>query len=381
MKRISNIITLLFVTAVISACSTGKTAFNKGNYYEATLQAVKHLRTRPDSENAINLIQKSYPMALDYYKQRIDQLSLSNDYDKYLKIADTYQLLNALADEISRSPAALEAVKPVVYYHDQQREAEKLALKEQFDNALILLEKENIADAREAYRRFVWVKEQQPSFDQIDDYLLVAKDKATLKVVVEHQPELHENYDINSRVFYLRLFDQMVKDNNSQFISFYRPETAEKIQLEPDHVVSIRFLEFHIGTLLEKEEKSNYQLDSVVVGSYTDDKGVTHDVMGTVKADVRTFSRELPARGILSVTINDFQGGEELNSRKFNTTYVWKSEWASYNGDKKALPNHVLKLLGEKQRMPPSPQEMFLLSSDPLFFDAAGFLKSVYRKY
>lgn len=381
MRRISNIITLLFMTAVFTACSTGKTAFNKGNYYEATIQSVKHLRTRPDSEKAINLIQKSYPMALDYYKQRIDQLSLSNDFDKYLKIADTYQLLNALADEISRSPAALEAVKPVVYFHDQQREAEKLALNEQFENAVILLEKENIADAREAYRRFIWVKEQQPSFDQIDDYLLVAKDKATLKVVVEHQPELHENYDINSRVFYLRLFDQMVKDNNSQFISFYRPETAEKIQLEPDHVVSIRFLEFHIGTLLEKEEKSSYQLDSVVVGSYTDDKGVTHDVMGTVKADVRTFSRELPARGILSVTINDFQGGEELNSRKFSTSYIWKSEWASYNGDKKALPNHVLKLLGEKQRMPPSPQEMFLLSSDPLFFDAAGFLKSVYRKY
>lgn len=379
MKNFQSFFVFIFSTLVICSCSSGKSAFKKGNYYDATLKSVYTLRSKPDSKKALETIQQSYPMALDYYRQKINAYTTLNDQDKYYNIVETYVLLNKLADEISRCPAALNVLKPVVYFHDQQKNAEILAANEQYQNAINLLKTENLEDARFAYKRLQWVSQIYPTYKDIENQMLIAKDLSTLKVVVEYLPELRTNFDIDSRIFYYRLYDNLVKSSSRELIRFYKPELAQELGISPNEIVKIQLLEFNINALIERESNNKYDSDSVVVGTYTDNKGIEHNVMGTVKAEATIYERELLAKGVIDITIIDFQTNEIIRTQKFPGEYFWKNQWAHYNGDERAVPLNVKKLAKEKQKMPPSPQEMFLLYSDQLFESSLSFLKSHYR--
>lgn len=371
---------IVLITLLISGCSTSQSAFKKGEYYDATLKAVKQLRNNPDSKKALVIVQKSYPMALEYDRQKVNELSLSNHPDKYMKIVETYTRLNILADEITRCPAALEALKPVVYFHSQLQKAEELAVNEQFSAAIRLVETGNYQDARIAVERLEWVKQKNPKYRNVDEQLANARNLATLKTVVELKPELNVNYDINSKVFYLRVYDFLNKNIANQFTKFYQPDQAEKIALSPQEIVTIQILEFQIGAMIDKEKEHKFVSDSLVVGTFTDSKGVEHNVFGTVKATVNEFERELIARGLVEIKIIDFDSQEIITSQKFPGEFMWRNNWATYNGDQRAVPDHIYKLTKEKQMMPPSPQDMFLLLSDPLFSNASQFLRNYYRK-
>jgi hypothetical protein len=285
-----------------------------------------------------------------------------------------------LADEISRCPAALEVLKPVVYFHKQLQKAETLAFNEQYDIGMALLDSENYSDARLALNRLNWVKNKQANYQGIDTALERAKQLAILKTVVEYKPENHSNYEINSYIFYKRLFDFVEKKASNQFTSFYMPEMAEDFKIKPHEVVSVQFLDFEIGQLYEREKEKIYESDSLIVGSYSDNKRIEYDVFGTVTADVITYEQEIRAKTILEIRIEDYQTGELILKKNYPGEYIWENQWVTFNGDSKAVPNHLLELTEQQRKAPPSPQEMFLLLSDPLFYSASSSLNSYYKK-
>lgn len=380
MKNLHRSLFIISVALLLFACNPSQKAFKKGNYYDATIKAVKQLRNNPESKNALEVIKKSYPMELDYERQQINQLSISNHPDKYMNIVETYTRLNNLADEITRCPAALEVLKPVIYFHNQLQKAEELAISEQFETASKLLERGNYLDARDAVERLEWIKEKNPNFNNLNSRLAEARDLATIKIVVEMKPDLNSNFDVNSKVFYTRLIDFLGKNVANEFTKFYQPDLAQKINVQPQEIVTVQFLEFQIANLVEREKESKYESDSVVVGSYTDDQGKEHNVLGLVKATVNSNERELHARGLLEIKVVDYNSKEILSSQKFPADYFWKNEWATFNGDERAIPSEQLKLTKRKQQIPPSPQEMFLLLSDQIFNNSSQYLKSYYKK-
>lgn len=375
--KITRILLLLFI---LSSCSTSQKAFKRGDYYDATLKAVKQLRNKPDAKNASEVVQKSYPMALEYYRQKVNELTASNQPDKYLKIVETYSLLNTLADEITRCPAALELVKPVVYFHAQMQKAGELAVQEQFNRARQLMETTNYVDARMAVEKLEWVRQRQPNYQNLETVLLQARDLATLKTVVELLPPRNVNTNINTQVFYMRTLDFLDKKIENQYTRFYQPDQAEQITLKPHEILSVQFAEFQIGAMVEREKESKYESDSIEVGSYTDSDGISHSVFGTVKATAHQYEREVRAKALLEVKIIDFQTEAVLASQKFPGEYIWNNEWASFNGDERALPEQVFKLTKKKQQMPPSAQDLFLLLSDPMFQDMSNFLRNYYKR-
>ncbi|MDA3880442.1 MAG: hypothetical protein PF436_08645 [Prolixibacteraceae bacterium] len=380
MKRLFNLLLISIIIIFLVSCSTGRSAYNRGDYYTATMQAVKRLRSSPDNEKAIDMVKKSYPMAIAYYRQQIDGIAASNAVDKFLRISNHYKTLNTLADEISRSPAALEAVKPVVYFHDQLKKAEQMAIDEQFNNAITLLGSRNIYDARKAYEKLVWVKKTQPNQRGIDEQLAIAKDLATLKVVVEQLPDQNANYEVNTREFYMQVYNYLVKNTPHDFIRFYQPQLAQELNITPHQVVSVQVKRFNIGAIIEREQNRTYISDSLVVGSYTANDGNNYDVKGIVKADVVAYYRELTAKGSLQVVIEEFQG-EVLNTQTFANDFIWKNNWATFNGDERALPDEINNMTRSKLKNPPQPQEVFILVTEPLVNPVASFIRTQYKKY
>jgi len=352
-------------------------AYNRGEYYKATSQAVNRLRTAPENEKAIAMVKKSYPMTLDYYRRKIDGIAASNSPDKFLRISDHYKMLNKLADDISRCPAALNAVKPVVYFDEQLQKAEKMAIDEQFKFASSLLKSENIHEAREAYEKFLWVKNIAPNYNNIDEQLAIAKDLATLKIVVEQLPDNNTNYEINTRQFYIQVYNALAKKASGEFVKFYQPQLADELNIVPHQVVSIQVAEFNIGAIREYEQNRTYTSDSLSIGTYTDANGNTYDAMGVVQADVVVYSRELTSKALIKVVIEEFRG-ETINNQKFTNEYIWHNNWARYNGDKRAIPNDILKLTGNNEQTPPAPQEVFILITEPLLNPVTSYIDSQY---
>jgi hypothetical protein len=379
MNLTKNLTILLILLAILNACSTGKKALERGDYYEATLQSVKFLRSNPDSKKARATIEQSYPMALEYYRQKVDEIAISNSSDKFLSIVEIYTKLNNLADEISRCPAALETVKPVVYYHEQLKKAQDMAIAEQYDAGLLLLKTGYIDDARKAYEKFEWINRTRPGYADVIKRIAEAEALATLKVVVERIPYMGDMYQANLNRFYDKVFIDLVKNGQKRFINYYQPQDAEKFQVIPHQIVKMQFVDFTVGNVYEKETEKSFVSDTLVIGTFKDDKGVSHDILGTVKAKANIHEREIVSRGILEVKIIDYQTNSILENKRFPGEYVWRNDWASYNGDERALPDNIKKMAREKQALPPLPQDLFVLFSDPLGANTSSFLKSYYR--
>lgn len=379
MNLSKNFTILVLVVSVLIGCSTGKKALERGDYYEATIQAVKFLRSSPDSKKAKETISQSYPMALDYYKQKVDETGVSGSSDKYLTIVEIYLKLNNLADEISRCPAALETVKPVIYYHDQLKKAQEMAVAEQYEGGTQLLETRNIEDARKAYEKFDWVNKTSPGYSEVATKLMEAQETGTLRIVVEKLPYIGDQYQANINRFYDKIFVDLIKNSQQKFLKFYKPQEAEKLGIVPHQVVRMEFVDFSVGNIYEKETEKDFVSDTIVITTIKDDKGVMRDIKGVVKVKANIHERNIVSRGILDIKIVDYQANSILENKRYPNEYVWRNDWATFNGDERALPENIKTLVKAKQVIPPSPQDLFALFSDPLGANASSFLKSYYR--
>ena len=92
---------------LLISCSSGKKALDRGDYYNAIILAVNRLRSNPNSEKALQTVKDSYPMSLEFFQERIDNALNNNSLFKYTEVADYYEKVNHLSDEISRCPVAL----------------------------------------------------------------------------------------------------------------------------------------------------------------------------------------------------------------------------------------------------------------------------------
>src|SRR5665647_3809088 len=71
-KKMRILLTPFIICLLLLSCSSGKKAFERGDYFNATLQAVNRLRSNPNSEKALQAVKDSYPMSITYFQGKID---------------------------------------------------------------------------------------------------------------------------------------------------------------------------------------------------------------------------------------------------------------------------------------------------------------------
>src|SRR4051812_42616665 len=96
---------------MVMACSSGKKAFEKGDYYEAVVKSVSRLKQKPDHDKSKETLRNAYPLALQAMEQNAQNMLASNDMFKYRNTIQVYNQINALAELVKSSPAALSVVK------------------------------------------------------------------------------------------------------------------------------------------------------------------------------------------------------------------------------------------------------------------------------
>ena len=372
-------ILLLIVLTVSVGCVTGKKRFEKGDYDAATMQAIKRLRNNPDSKKARQYLPLAYQHALDYHLNAIEQAKSSTDKFKWDAVVTHYSQLNGLYNEIVKCPTCLKIVKKPRLFQTEYDAAKLSASKAHFDAGLVEFRKYTKPSARNAYREFLTAKDYTPKYAGIDVYLDSALEMGTVHVMIQEIPVHSRNLRLTNEFFQNSIVEH-VNALNYTFVKFYREADFGAVAFMPDEVIVMEFDDFVVGQTLIKERVETVEKDSVEIGTVKTSDG-EQPVYGTVKAELTTYTKTLTSSGLLDFQIVDAQSGSTIRQRKLPGTFVWSTDWATYNGQEEALSDEQLALTKVREAFPPSPQDMFIEFTQPIYDQVIRSINQYYRVY
>lgn len=380
MKKLSYLLVLIVATFLCVNCSSSKRALQHGDYYNASMKAIKTLRSNPKSKKSIEVLQLAYPLAKENSMRKIQNAMDVNASGKYSIIADEYLMLNSLADAIYTCPKAMELFPRPEQYSKELREILPLAAEESYNQGERLLQLNTINDARQAYSHFLKAESYMPDYKDVKEKIQEALFAATLKVVVQ-KPITPKRYQLSADFFYDNLMAQIKKITTNQFVRFYTYGEAQEEGLnQPDQYLVLNFEDFTVGNLRETINTSELSRDSVLVGTTTVN-GEKQNVYGTVKAKLTVNRREVISEGVLSARIINAYNNRVEQNRNFPGKFVWVNEWASFKGDERALSKQQLKMTDTEPIMPPPEQDLFIEFTKPIFDQVVSFARSYYSSY
>jgi hypothetical protein len=378
MKQL-NYLFLLVIIVVLSNCSSGKKTLEKGNYYQSSIQAVERLRRNPDHKKSREVLANSYPLAVQYYTDRIYNINHSNDQFKNGRIIEQYEMLNALYEQIMRSPGALSVIPDPNKYYDEIRQITEAAAEERYQAATTALAFGTRESAKEAYYHFIKAGSYIPDYKDVNEKVEEALDIATLKVIVDQIPVPTINFQLSVDFFQDQVDEFLFHYNQNPFVRFY--STKDTWLENPDQIMILMFDQFTVGNTNNLQKTHIAENDSVEVGTVTMEDGSKKPVIGTVKAEYTEYIREIISNGLLSMKI--LEGGTEriILHEKFPGEFVWVSRWASFNGDERALTDEEFRLTKLKPLNPPPPQDLFIEFTKPIYNQITSTVTRYYSNY
>ena len=378
MKQL-NYFLFIVTIVVLSNCSSGKKTLEQGNYYQSSLQAVERLRRNPDHRKSQEVLANSYPLAVQYYTDRIYNIKHSNDPFMYGRIIEQYEMLNALYEQIMRSPGALSVIPDPNKYYDEIREITELAAEERYQAATTALAMGTRESAKEAYYHFIGADSYVPGYKDVNDKIEEALNIATLKVVVDQIPVPTVNFQLSVDFFQDQVDEFLFHYNQNPFVRFY---SKKDTWLEnPDQIMILMFDQFTVGNTNNLQKTHLAENDSVEVGTVTLEDGSKKPVIGSVKAEYTEYINEIISNGLLSMKILEAGTERIILHEKFPGEFVWVSKWASFNGDERALTDDELKLTKYRPMNPPPPQDLFIEFTKPIYNQITSTVTRYYNNY
>lgn len=374
---------LIILSVVSAACSSGEKALQNGDYYSAVLKSVDRLKSNPDKSKAQQTLLESYPLAVNWSKREITVLLNSLDPLKNTKSIGQYQILNRMYNEINRCPAALRLLSNVQSFRAEEDMAKQLAAPECYNLGLRELAKETRNAAKSAYGHFAKANQFVPNFKDVNAKMQEAEYMATLKVIIEHVPVNSAKYSFSAEFFQDQVTQYITNNIRRKFVRFYTPKQAEMEKLEyPDHVIAMRFEDFVVGETHDTDiEKHVISADSVEVGTTKLKDGTSIKVFNKVKAKLHIHKREVISKGLLSLQIEEFSNKRIIKNKQIGGEYVWFSEWGHFNGDERALTNKELEICESEPILPPARQDLFIEFTKPIYTQLTNELRRFYNRY
>ncbi len=379
MKHFSKLLFLISVILIIVSCSSGSKSLKRGDYYQATIDAVEKLRMSPKSEKAQLVLQKAYPLAEQNALREIENAKLRNDVSNYETIVYQYERLNKMAADIYASPRANELIQRPTEYHAQLSEARNMAADQYYNLGNKALNIGTIDQSRLALKFFQQANSFSYGYKDVLNMMEEAKFQSTLRIAFE-KPRTSPNYQLSADFFSDNLIADISKRFENKLIRFYNfDEYSNNSKISPHQYLVLNFEDFSVGNVYDTKNTIEVKSDSVKVGTATI-QGKKVDVYNTVTAKFNTYRREIKSRGILSVKIFDNQD-KLIQQRNFTGEYVWFTTWANFNGDERALSQAQKQASNQTPQIPPPHQALFIEFTKPIYTQAYNYIYSFYNRY
>ncbi len=369
----------LFIT--LAACSSGKKAYERGDYYEAVMKSINRLRQNPGHSKSAQTLKGAYPLAVDFYETQAKNDIASNSQFKWKNAIRAYDNINSMYEQIRQCPGCLKVVSTPKNYYAEIGPLKEKAAEESYNAGITALMKGTRDDAKRAYFNFRDVQAFVPGYKDVIEYLDKSKFEATVKVILEQIP-VPARYNLSGGFFQDKVQEYVhTSYTDDGFVKFYTSQEARNANLpQADQIMRIQFDDFSVGNTNLKEKEETVSKDSVKVGE-AKVEGKTVPVYNTVKAKLTTYRKEVISTGLLSMIIVDARTKGVLTHKKFNGEYTWVNTWARFNGDDRALTDQHLALCKQKEMQPPSPQDLFLEFTKPIYNQLVPAIKGFYQNY
>lgn len=369
---------LLVLLLVISACSSGKKALQNGNYYEATMKAVDRLRQSPKNKKATQTLGEAYYRAVEDNLITTRTLDTKINPLNWEKIAESYGRINEMGNEIRKSPAASRIVQNPKFFITEENQAKEKAAEACYDQGIKAMALKNRESAKTAYFYFVKADQWVKGYRDVTTQIPIAKDAATLKVYVQpiqvpNSFSLGRDFIQNQVMEYLNTNSRM-----NEFVVFYLSWEKPNYCCA-DQLLLMSFDEFTVGQVFSKE-KTTTAIDSVRRTIRLDD-GSSKTITDAVKADYTHHEQYVVSNGRLDVKVVDVKTNQVLMQDKYPGEFVWRNEWGTYQGDKRALDDTQEKAIKVTPIAPPAPQDLFVEFCKPIYDQLTGNMKRFYNKY
>ncbi len=374
---------LASVIFTISCSKSGTKALEKGNYYEAVLQSVEKLKKDSDNSKALEVLPTAYRNAQEEFTRDITRVRNANQQFRWETILEYYNKLNKMQESIERCTACRRIVSPQTYFKETE-EARENAAAERYVLGNDILNRNNLSklDARAAYDHFEKITIFAPNYKDARNRLEEALNLGSVHVVVE-QPKINSRLYQYSNDYFQDKVEEFLRTNRriNKFIRFYAPEEAKTVKLKPDHVVRLEIIDFVVGeTNIATDRQNVTSKDSVKTGEATVN-GKKVPVYGKVNATIIKSRKAVRSRGILSMEIFDYQTNKTLTREEIPGEYTWVNEWASFNGDERALTSTELNMTRNREQLPPPPQQLFIEFTKPIYDQVTSRIRRFYDKY
>lgn len=157
----------VIATIVLTSCASGLNSYKRGDYYQATIEAVERLRSDPSNQKAQFALVNGYPMAEQSALREINNAMQRRDTKKYSTMLDNYGRLNAMADAIYRCPKALELIPNPTEYHKEYNQMLNLVADMEYTKGIKALNTGTVEGGRAAYGYFTQVNKLVPGFKDV----------------------------------------------------------------------------------------------------------------------------------------------------------------------------------------------------------------------
>lgn len=329
----------LLAAFLLDSCTSGKSAFKKGDYYDAVSLAVNRLRQNPDHKKSKQVLSMSYQMAVDYLESDAQNQIASNANFKWKNAVQNYDRINYLYEQIRTSPGALKVIPNPINKYKELTEVKTKAAEESYEAGIQSMLKNTREDAKKAYYFFTEANALSPAYRESIEMIEQSKFNATLKVVVE--PSLQNYYNWN--------FEPVIFGTNpSIFVKFYTPREAEEQKLAKiDQFVKVSVNGYTEGRPSVTSKEESY-VDSVRMK----DRIVNNQkipVYQKITGSMKTYEKVINGRASITLFIRDAVNSADLKNSDVISDTRWVDRWASCGGDQRAIPEGKRKLCGQKE--------------------------------
>lgn len=321
MKQLKPAYLYLFALIIIigTSCSSGKSAYEHGNYYDAVMTAANRLCRNPGHRKSSKTLCAAYPLALKYHDERVSIAITSNVEFKWREVVQQYTLLQSMYDQIQRCPGSSAVISKPINYQVKLADARQKAAEESYNAGILALGMGDRTNAKKAYYLFINTNDFVPGYKDVSKRIEEALAMATIKVAVEPIPVVAKNYALDAHYFDSKLNEYLVSNQTNEFVKYYKMADAKSQRINPDHIVQLAFEEFTIGQVYVNEKESQVERDSVVV-AYT---------VADTKGNIQSTNTEVPViKPVAGVAVgaaeNPVSSGEAAKTES-KTTQTEKS--------------------------------------------------------
>jgi hypothetical protein len=322
-----NLLICATILSIALGCSSGKKAYEKGDYYGAVSKAVARLKQKPDHDKSKETLRSAYPLALQELEQNAQNMLASNDMFKYRNTIQVYNQINALAELVKSSPAALTVIRtPKTYYNEIGTFKEK-ASEELYAAGIASMLKATRKDSRQAYFYFKECENYVPRYKEALEMMTQSEKDGTLAVLWDEAITSHWTGSGN----FVRQLD------NIQFVELIHKNVAvgqlDKKKFDLNMLVSIQNYAEQNPSVSRKEQEIT---DSVKVGEKTVNN-VKVPTYQKIRGKYTTIEKTVVSKGTISITLHDNKTGNIVFSQQFEGTGKWTGSWGSCSGDSRVF--------------------------------------------